>query len=129
MDTWEVLLPNLSRISKNTIVTEIEELKINLGEIQGEIKVYKEKAALVIPQTEKTDAEIAAFQSKIELLEQSLEDKRKDTETIVATTKLLELKKRIRSLYLESLEEDKEQEDIEKDMDWVVDITKRTLGE
>ncbi|MHA1943064.1 MAG: hypothetical protein ACW96M_01580 [Candidatus Thorarchaeota archaeon] len=69
---------------------DVEELKIKLGEVQSEIEVYKEEAALAKPQSEKTEAEIEALQSKVELLETTLEDKRKEADTAASSIKQLE---------------------------------------
>ncbi|MHA2081173.1 MAG: hypothetical protein ACW99H_08525, partial [Candidatus Thorarchaeota archaeon] len=69
---------------------EVEELTHKLGEIMSEIEVYKEEAALAKPQSEKTEAEIEALNSKIELLETTLEEKRKEGDTVAASIKQLE---------------------------------------
>jgi myosin heavy subunit len=69
---------------------EVEELTHKLTEAMSEIEVYKEEAALAKPQTEKTEAEIAALNSKIELLEDTLEEKRKEGDTTASTIKQLE---------------------------------------
>ena len=69
---------------------EVEELTFKLGEAMSQIDVYKEEAALAKPQSEKTEAEIEALGSKIELLETTLEEKRKEGDASAATIKQLE---------------------------------------
>ncbi len=69
---------------------EVEELTFKLGEAMSQIDVYKEEAALAKPQTEKTEAEIEALGSKIELLETTLEERRKDGDVTASTIKQLE---------------------------------------
>ncbi|MHA1951079.1 MAG: hypothetical protein ACW987_14580, partial [Candidatus Thorarchaeota archaeon] len=71
---------------------EVEEFKIKIGELQSEIEVYKEEAALAKPTSEKTEAEIEALQSKIEMLETTLEDKRKDADLAASSAKQLEIR-------------------------------------
>jgi chromosome segregation ATPase len=69
---------------------EVEELTHKLSEAMSEIEVYKEKAALAKPLSEKTEAEIEALNSKIELLETTLEKKRTEQDAAAATIKQLE---------------------------------------
>jgi myosin heavy subunit len=69
---------------------EVEELKLELSEAKSQIDVYKEEAALAKPQTEKHEAEIEALNSKVELLETTLEERRKDEGTTTATIKQME---------------------------------------
>ena len=69
---------------------EVEELTFKLGEANSQIDVYKEEAALAKPMSEKTEAEIDALGSKIELLETTLEEKRKEGDVTAATVKQLE---------------------------------------
>jgi Pyruvate/2-oxoacid:ferredoxin oxidoreductase gamma subunit len=69
--------------------TEIRSLqsKVDSSMVMG---VAKEEAALAKPQTEKTEAEIEALNSKIELIETTLEEKRKEGDAAAATIKQLE---------------------------------------
>jgi len=69
---------------------EVEELTHKLTEAMSQIEVYKEEAALAKPQTEKTEAEIAALSSKIDLLETTLDERRKEGDTAAGTIKQLE---------------------------------------
>ena len=69
---------------------EVEELTFKLGEAMSQLDVYKEEAALAKPQSEKTEAEIEALGSKIELLETTLEEKRKEGDVTAASIKQLE---------------------------------------
>ena len=69
---------------------EVEELKLKLGEAMSEFEVYKEETALAKPQSEKTEAEIDALSSKIDLLETNLEDKRQEGDAAAASIKHLE---------------------------------------
>jgi chromosome segregation ATPase len=85
----DALVESRTRNTENARA-EVEELKIELGEAQSQIKVYKEEAALAKPMSEKTEAEIEALQSKIELLENTLEERRKEAETTAAAIKKLD---------------------------------------
>ncbi len=69
---------------------EVEELTFKLGEAMSQIDVYKEEAALAKPMTEKTEAEIEALGSKIELLETTLEERRKEGDSFASTISQLE---------------------------------------
>jgi len=70
---------------------EAEDLKIQVGELQGQIDVFKSETALAKPRSEKTEAEINALEAKISLLEKTLEDKRKDEDVLQAQIKQLEI--------------------------------------
>jgi chromosome segregation ATPase len=70
---------------------EAEDLKIQIGELKTQLEVFKAEAALAKPKSEKTEAEIAALDAKISLLESTLEDKRKDEDKLKAQIKQLEL--------------------------------------
>jgi len=70
---------------------EAEDLKIQVGELKGQIEVFKSEAALAKPRSEKTEAEITALEAKISLLESTLEDKRSDEVVLQAKVKQLEV--------------------------------------
>jgi chromosome segregation ATPase len=70
---------------------EAEDLKIQIGELKGQIEVFKSEAALAKPRSEKTEAEITALEAKISLLESTLEDKRSDEDVLQAKVKQLEV--------------------------------------
>ncbi len=70
---------------------EIEDLKIQIGELNSQLEVFKTEAALAKPKSEKTEAEIKALEAKISLLENTLEDKRTDEDSLKSQIKQLEL--------------------------------------
>ncbi|TFH03111.1 MAG: hypothetical protein E4H14_17135 [Candidatus Thorarchaeota archaeon] len=70
---------------------EADDLKMQVSELKGQIDIFKSEAALARPRSEKTEAEIAALEAKISLLGSTLEDKRKDEDTLQARIKQLEL--------------------------------------
>ncbi len=72
--------------------SEADDLKMQISELQSQVEVFKAEAAIAKPQSERTEAEIEALNSKIGLLETTLENKRKEADTSVATIKQLELK-------------------------------------
>ena len=75
----------------DTLRTESEDLKMQISELQSQVGVFKAEAAMTKPRTEKTEAEIEALSSKISLLESTLENKRKEADTSVASIKKLEV--------------------------------------
>ncbi len=85
---------------------EVEELKLQLNEAWGKIEVYKEEAALSKPKTEKTEAELEALTSKINLLETTLEERRRDGDLAAANIKQLETQ--IEDLIADKLAAEKE---------------------
>lgn len=71
---------------------ETEDLKIQISELKSQLEIFKSEAALAKPRSEKTEAEIKALEAKISLLESTLEDKRKDEDSLKAQIKQLEVK-------------------------------------
>ncbi|RDE11624.1 MAG: hypothetical protein C4K48_11260 [Candidatus Thorarchaeota archaeon] len=71
---------------------EIEELRIQVGEYETQVGRYKAEAAVAKPRSEKSVAESEAMKSKVVLLENTLEEKRKQADASVARIKELELK-------------------------------------
>ncbi|MFW9799640.1 MAG: hypothetical protein ACFFD9_04340 [Candidatus Thorarchaeota archaeon] len=69
---------------------EVEELTMKIGEAQSEVEVYKAEATAAKTTSTKTDAEYKALESKISLLEQTVEEKRAEADKSVAQIKELE---------------------------------------
>jgi len=85
---------------------DVEELKMKLGEAQSQVEVYKAEATAAKTTSTKTDQEYAALESKITLLEKTLEEKRAEGDQNTAQVKELE---RIK----QSLEKEKETAELE----------------
>jgi hypothetical protein len=98
-----------------TAKSEIEDLKIQIGEYQSQIGIYKAEAALAKPHSEKTEAEIEAMKSKITLLGDALEEKRKQADVEDAKIKELELK--IKDIMSEKAAAEKEAKSRLKELD------------
>jgi chromosome segregation ATPase len=71
--------------------TEVEELRVKVGELQSELAVYKTEKETAKGAPRRSDTEIKTLQSKLDLLEKAVTDKRKEAEIYAAKTKQLEL--------------------------------------
>jgi myosin heavy subunit len=71
--------------------TQVEELRVKVGELQSELAVYKTEKESAKGAPKRSEAEIKTLQSKVDLLEKAMADKRKEAEALAAKTKSLEL--------------------------------------
>ncbi len=69
---------------------EIEELTIQLAESKSELDVYKKAESSKTKASPAAEAELKALESKVELVEKALADKRKENETLSAKIKEVE---------------------------------------
>lgn len=72
-------------------LADAEDLKIQVVALKSQIDVYKSEAAIAKPRSDKTEAEIEAMKAKISLLENTLDEKRKDGDAFTAQIHKLEM--------------------------------------
>jgi chromosome segregation ATPase len=70
---------------------EVEELRVKVGELQSELAVYKTEKETAKGAPRRSEAEVKTLQSKVDLLEKAMSEKRKEAEALAAKAKGLEL--------------------------------------
>ncbi|MHA1930073.1 MAG: hypothetical protein ACTSV2_15990 [Candidatus Thorarchaeota archaeon] len=78
---------------RDEALSEVDEMKITIAESKSELAIYKEQVASVKPEkSAASEAEIKTLQSKIELLETAVSEKRAVVDTYVAEIRDLGIK-------------------------------------